>query len=88
MIRYALDAILVSVLVEGIALATYYAKTGSGLPPVALASNLGAGFFLMLAARIATGSGEIAGGTQALVATCLLVALVAHIADLAGRWRG
>ena len=83
MIATALDAILVFVIVEGIALVLLFRRTGRGIAPRRLLGNLAAGFFLMLAVRLAlaqTGDGPIAA--------CLLGALAAHVGDLAMRWRG
>ena len=42
---------------------------------------LAAGFFLMLATRLALG--DVGAGA---IAACLLAALVAHLGDLAARW--
>lgn len=82
MIAVAVDAILVLVIVEGAALVAIRLRTGNGIPPGRLVANLAAGFALMLALRLALG-----GAPAALLALCLLAALVAHIADLAQGWR-
>ncbi len=89
MIALALDVILVLVLAEGLALVALHRFTGAGIPPRRLIGTLAAGFFLMLATRLALAAG--AQGTlaaQGAVAACLLAALIAHVADLAVRWRG
>ena len=58
MIALVLDAILVAVPVEAVALAAFHARTGRGLPPGAFLANLAAGFCLLLAARFAVPAGS------------------------------
>lgn len=82
MIAPAIDAILVLVLVEGVGLVVFNRVTGRGPPARKVPAMLAAGFFLMLAVRLA-----LAGSGEAWLAACLLAALVAHLLDLAGRWR-
>lgn len=83
MIELALDAILILVLVEALALPAWRARTGRGVPTRALLPNLAAGFFLMLAVRIALAP-QLGPWP---IAACLTCALVAHLVDLAMRWR-
>ena len=83
MIATAIDAILVLVIVEGLALVVLYRRSGRGIAPRRLLGNLAAGFFLMLATRLA-----LAEAGDGPIAVCLLAALVAHLLDLAARWRG
>ena len=82
MLALALDVILVFVLIESAGLVLFHRRTGRGIATNALLGNLAAGFFLMLAVRLALG-----GTSEALIAGCLLAALVAHLVDLAARWR-
>ena len=88
MIALAIDVILALVVAEGLVLVALHRLTGAGIPPHRLLGTLAAGFFLMLATRLGLVAG--ASGTliaQGAVAACLLAALVAHVADLAIRWR-
>jgi hypothetical protein len=74
------DVILALVVVEAIALAGWRRLTGRGLALRALAANLLAGGFLLLAVRAA-----LVGAEWIWVAASLLAALLAHLADLAAR---
>ncbi len=86
MIAIALDAILLGVPLEALALVALHRLTGLGIPSRRLLGSLAAGFFLMLATRLALGAaGSVAA--QMLVAASLLAALVAHVVDLTLRWR-
>ena len=76
-----IDAILVLVLVEAAALTLYHRRTRTGIAPGKLLPNLAAGFFLMLALRLALGDAP-----RWAVPACLLAGLFAHLADVAGRW--
>ena len=77
----AIDAILVLVVLETVGLILWHRTTGRGPAPRAVVAMLAAGFFLMLATRLALG--KIGAGP---IAACLLAALVAHVGDLAARW--
>ena len=74
--------ILCLVLVEGAALVAWHRRTGQGIAPRRLLGNLAAGFFLMLAVRLA-----LSPGMDVAIALCLLLSLFAHLGDLALRWR-
>ncbi len=76
------DLILVFMLLEGIVLAVYRRRTGRGIAFVDLVAMLLAGAFLLLALRAA-----LAGAPWSRIAIWLLAALVAHLVDLARRWR-
>jgi hypothetical protein len=76
------DLILVLMVVEALALAVYRRRSGRGVPTVDLVVNLLAGGALLLALRAAL----TAAGWQ-WIAMWLAVALAAHGADLARRWR-
>ena len=82
MIAQALDAILGLVVIEAIGLVVLNQTTGHGLAPKKILGMLAAGFFLMLATRLALG-----GAGDAPIAACLFASLLAHLADLAIRWR-
>ncbi len=75
------DAILLVVLAEAVALALLHRATGRGPPPAALLPNLAAGACLLLALR-----GALRGAAWPFLALCLLGSLVAHLADLRVRW--
>lgn len=81
MIAIAIDAILVLVVIEGLGLVLVRRATGRGPRAGAVPAMLAAGFFLMLAVRLA-----LAGAGEGALAACLLASLVAHLLDLAGRW--
>ena len=86
MIAIGVDAILVLVVVEAVALTIFHRRTGRGVAPATLWPNLAAGFLLALAVRIALASGPTRLGLQAIVAAVLGCALVAHLVDLRSRW--
>ncbi len=76
-----IDLILGLMVVEAIALAVLYRRTGRGIAPARLLPNLFAGAFLLLALRASlTGAGATAIGSW------LALGLVGHLADLALRW--
>jgi hypothetical protein len=76
------DVILALVVAEAIVLLTFKSLTGRGVPAIGLLINLLAGAFLLMALRNA-----ILGLPWLWTAGWLLAALLAHIADLAQRWR-
>ena len=75
------DLILLLVLAEAVGLGLLRRATGQGPPPAALLPDLAAGACLLLALRFA-----LRGAAWPVVAACLLGSLVAHLADLRGRW--
>jgi hypothetical protein len=76
------DAILVLMVIEACALWFWRKRVGRGPSLVALLPNFAAGACLLMALRAAvTNSGT------GLIAGWLFGALVAHLADLASRWR-
>ena len=83
----ALDAILILVIVEAGVLVAWRARTGTGIPLHHLLPNLLAGFCLLLATRLALGDGRPGPVLMAALGGMLFVALVAHLVDLATRWR-
>jgi len=76
------DLILVLVVVEAIVLIIVRRRTGYGVAPLSLCANLAAGAFLLLALRAA-----LVNAAPLWIGASLLGALVAHLADLALRWR-
>lgn len=80
---HLIDLILVFTAGEAVVLALWHRRTGRGLPPAAIGRMLLPGLCLMLALRAA-----LAGGAWPWVPVALTAALVAHLADLGGRWRG
>ena len=87
MIALAVDAILALVVLEAAALVLYYACTGRGIRPARLLANLAAGFCLVLAVRLAMAVDRQALVGEAAIGAALFAALLAHIVDLAVRWR-
>lgn len=76
------DVILVLVAAEALVLLAVRARWGRGPAPGALLTNLASGAALMLALRAA-----LTGAAWPGIAACLIVALAAHLADLALRFR-
>jgi len=79
-----LDAILVGVAVEGLLLALLWRTRRIGVAPRPLAATLLAGGALVAALRVSLDESR---PIAAWLLPLLSVALVAHIADLAMRWR-
>jgi hypothetical protein len=79
--RFA-DVVLAFVVLEACALFFLhrFVRQGPGLVP--MLPTLAAGACLVVAVRLA-----MTGGTPVMLATALLGALVAHLADLGVRWR-
>jgi len=75
------DLILGLVVVQFLALVLYRRATGRGPAPADIAFTLLAGAGLLLALRAA-----LTGAGWASIAAFLVLALVAHLADLARRW--
>lgn len=78
-----IDIILVLMALETVALLGFHRATGKGVAPRALLPFMAAGVCLMLALKVA-----LTGGSWQAVAGLLLLAFVAHLADIALRWRG
>jgi hypothetical protein len=76
------DLILALVVIEAIVLLIFRSMTGRGIPAVSLLINLLAGTFLLMALRSA-----LTEMPWASTAAWLSAALVAHVADIALRWR-
>jgi hypothetical protein len=76
------DLILLLLVIEIAALYMYRRATGSGIPILDVLMNNLAGAGLLLALRAA-----LTGGGWMAIAPWLLAAFVAHIADVARRWR-
>ncbi len=78
-----IDIILALMALETVALLAFYRVTGRGVAPRALLPFMMAGVCLMLALKAA-----LTGGSWQAVAGLLSLAFVAHLADIALRWRG
>lgn len=78
-----IDWIVALLAFEALALSAVRAFLGRGPSVVSTTANCAAGGALFLALRAA-----MANAPFVVIGGCLLVALVAHIADLAMRWRG
>jgi hypothetical protein len=76
------DAVIALMVLEALLLAWLHLRRGRGLAPADLLANLAAGLFLLLALRAA-----LVGAAWPWIAASLAAALVAHLADLARRWR-
>lgn len=76
-----IDAVLLLMLLEGALLLGLRARTGRGVAPKTLLTNLAAGAALMLALRAA-----LTGAPWTTTAAFLAAALAAHLADLFVRW--
>ena len=77
-----IDVVLLLTLAEAAALVLWHRRTGRGPRAIDVLPNLGSGFCLMLALRVALG-----GGWWGWIAACLLGALAAHLVDLRRRWK-
>ena len=78
-----IDIILALVALEAAAVLGLRAAWGVGPAPVSFLCTLFAGGLLLLAMREA-----LAGASPLVIAGCLALAGVAHLADLALRWNG
>lgn len=76
------DIILALIIVECVVLLLVRAKLGRGPSPAAIIANLAAGAMLMLALR-----SVLVAAQWNETALWLLAALLAHLTDLALRWR-
>jgi hypothetical protein len=76
------DVVLALTLLEATALVAWHCFTGRGPRPLDALCMLAAGAFLLLALRSA-----LVGAGHPWIMLCLTGALVAHLADLARRWR-
>ena len=76
------DIALALIALEAVALLAWRWSSGRGPEPRALVANLLAGASLLVAAR-----GALTGASSLSIGAALAAALVAHIFDLAGRWR-
>ena len=77
-----IDLILGFTVLEALALAAFYRRTGHGIAPTDLVINLAAGASLMLAVRAA-----LVGAWWGWIGLCLGASLITHLADLTRRWR-
>ena len=77
-----IDVILLLMVAEAAVLGLYNRRTGRGLPARQVVTVLMAGGLLMLALQAA-----LTGAAWSSVALFLGLGLIAHLADLAGRWR-
>jgi hypothetical protein len=77
------DLVMAAAVAEGVVLTLWHRRTGRGLDASAVARMLLPGVCLMFALRAA-----LSGTAWPFVPVALTAALVAHLADLRGRWRG
>ena len=77
-----IDVILLLVALEAIALLGFRLIRGSGPAPLGFLCTLLAGAFLLLALRFA-----LVDASTSIIAGCLVLSLLAHLADLALRWK-
>lgn len=80
--EHLIDFVIVVTLVESIVLAIYHRRTGRGLAPGDFLPTLAAGLALMVALRAG-----VTGAGWGFVAASLLVAGLAHAADVRRRWQ-
>jgi hypothetical protein len=79
---FVVDAIVVLMAIEALALYLYNRRTSQGLRPGEVITMLLAGLCLLLALRAA-----LTGSSWVWVAGFLAASLLAHIADIRRRWR-
>lgn len=77
-----IDIILGLMLLETVVLMGIYMATGRGVAPRALLPFMAAGVCLMLALKV-----TLTDGSWHAVAGLLSLAFIAHLADIALRWR-
>ena len=80
---WVLDAIIVGMALEGVALVALWRASRRGVAPADLLPNLVAGMCLLLAMRLGLG-----GAWLGWVGLALLGGLVGHVVDLWLRWVG
>jgi hypothetical protein len=76
------DIVIAVMLVEAVLLAAYHRKTGLGIEPKQLLTNLAAGVALFVAVRLA-----LTGAHWTSISMALGASFLAHLADLRSRWR-
>ncbi len=76
------DVICLLMLAEAVAIILVYRRTGRGIPPAEALPSLLAGVGLLLALR-----GALTQTGWEWIALSLAAALLAHLADVAQRWR-
>ena len=76
------DLVIAVLALETIVLTAYHVMTGKGISPRRLLPMLGAGLFLIVAVRLA-----LTGAGLAAIGLCLMLAGLAHAADVALRWQ-
>jgi hypothetical protein len=79
---FIVNLILLGVAAEAVILIVHHSRTGRGVAPIDLLVNLLAGACLLMAVRSA-----LIQSSWERTAAWLAAALIAHIADLAQRWR-
>jgi hypothetical protein len=77
---HVIDVIFFLVFLEAVFIAVYRGKTGRGVKLREVGASLLTGVFMLLALRCA-----LVGERWPWIATWLLFALIAHLADLSGR---
>lgn len=77
---HVVDLVLAFVFLEAVFIAVYRGKSGRGVRLREVAASMLAGVFLLLALRCA-----LVAERWPWIATWLLAALIAHLADLTGR---
>jgi hypothetical protein len=78
----AADIIIAVLVIEALILFAIYRRTGRGLKPVLIASNLASGLCLVLALK-----GALTDAHWTSISMWLLAGFAAHGADLAARWK-
>ena len=76
------DLMLVFIVIEIALLLVIRKRSGRGIAPIPLLTNIGAGGSLMLALRA-----DLTGAGWTWVAAFLVLALLFHVSDLALRWQ-
>ncbi|SEH35736.1 hypothetical protein [Magnetospirillum fulvum] len=79
---FAIELIVVLMVVEGLALAWWHGRTGQGPGLTDFAATLVSGLCLMMALRAG-----LVGDGPLWIGFWLVVALIAHLTDLLRRWR-
>jgi hypothetical protein len=80
-LTWIVDAIMIFMVIEGLALVGYQQWTGRGIAPFSVLVNLLAGGGILLALRA-----YLASADPVLIMACFGLSFIAHLADMRHRW--
>jgi hypothetical protein len=80
-LTWIVDAILIFMVLEGLALVAYRHWTGRGIAPFSVLANLLAGGGILLALRA-----YLSNADPLVIMACFGLSFIAHCADISHRW--